>query len=97
FEKIELEENPNQHLEAYAGEYYSRELDVHYVLQVVDEQLILNYPNNNGIVLKEGVTDTFGANRRTKYTFRRNTEKKIVSFEVSSEGTVKAILFEKKN
>ncbi len=95
FEKVQLEEYPDQHLEDYIGEYYSAELDVHYALEVQDGQLVLNYPNNQGLILKEGVTDTFGANRRTKYSFHRNSKGKIISFEVASEGTVKDILFEK--
>ncbi|MCB0703976.1 MAG: beta-lactamase family protein [Saprospiraceae bacterium] len=97
FERIQLEENPNQHLDAYTGSYYSKELDVTYSLNVVDNQLVLNYPNNNNIVLNEGATDVFGANRRTKYSFRRNNNREIISFEVAAEGTVKNILFEKIN
>ncbi|MGH1433408.1 MAG: hypothetical protein ACRBG0_03010, partial [Lewinella sp.] len=59
--------------------------------------LILGYPNNEGILIKEGARDTFGANRRTKYTFIRSKNGKVVSFVVASEGTVKDILFEKIN
>ncbi|MEL7250782.1 MAG: serine hydrolase domain-containing protein [Bacteroidota bacterium] len=95
FENIELEEHPNQDLEDYVGEYYSTELEVTYSITMSDDQLMLSYPNNIGLALREGVHDTFGANRRTKYTFNRNTEQEVISFEVASEGTVKGILFER--
>lgn len=95
FEKVELEEDLNDNLESYAGSYYSKELNVTYLLTLVDNQLILNYPNHKDLVLKEGVSDVFGANRRTKYSFKRNENNTIVAFEVASEGTVKDILFEK--
>ena len=95
FERVELNKAPNQNLAEYVGSYYSPELDVTYSLQLSDGQLMLSYPNHDGLVLTEGVTDTFGANRRTKYSFKRNEEQEIIAFEVSSEGTVKDILFEK--
>ncbi len=95
FETIELDPRPNKDLEDYVGDFYSEELDVTYSLRLVDGQLLLSYPNNVDLVLKEGATDTFGANRRTKYAFRRNSEGRVVGFEVASEGTVKGILFEK--
>lgn len=97
FEKVTLREAPNQNLAEYTGTYYSPELEVTYSLQISDNQLTLSYPNHKGLVLTEGVKDTFGANRRTKYAFKRNEEKKIIAFEVSAEGTVKNILFEKIN
>ncbi len=94
FERIQLSDQPNQHLEAYAGSYYSKELDVTYVLKVIDQQLVLTYPNNR-LVLKEGQKGVFGANRRTKYSFHGKNEGEIMYFEVASEGTVKNILFER--
>jgi CubicO group peptidase (beta-lactamase class C family) len=96
FEKIKLEENPNQNLEDYAGNFYSKELDATYALEVIGRQLVLKYPNHY-LVLKEGQKGVFGANRRTKYIFQRQNDKEIISFEVASEGTVKNILFEKVN
>lgn len=97
FERVELEEIPNQNLDAYTGNYYSNELDVNYRIFVADDKLVLSYPNNENMVIKEGVKDTFGANRRTKYSFNRNGDGKVISFEVASEGTVKDILFERIN
>lgn len=95
FERVRLSENPDQNLEEYAGMYYSKELDVHYELQTSPQGLLLNYPNQRGLVLKEGEEDVFGANRRTKYAFIRNQASKVVAMAVSSEGTVQDILFEK--
>lgn len=97
FERVQLESNPNQNLNDYTGNYYSDELDVNYTLSLENNNLSLSYPNNENIILTEGVKDTFGANRRTKYSFNRNIKGKVVSFEVASEGTVKEILFKKIN
>mgnify|MGYP003674043072 FL=1 len=97
FEKIELARNPNPNISEYAGSYFSKELNIGYEIIVSDQELILNYPNNEGLVLKEGEKDVFGANRRTKYAFIRDDKNKVSSFYVASEGTVKDILFEKVN
>lgn len=97
FETIELALNPNQNLNEFVGNYYSDELNVTYSITIENDNLILDYPNNKGILIKEGAKDTFGANRRTKYTFIRSKNGKIMSFMVASEGTVKDILFEKIN
>jgi CubicO group peptidase (beta-lactamase class C family) len=97
FERVELESNPNQNFEEFTGEYFSEELNVTYSFFVENNNLILSYPNNENIIIIEGVQDTFGGNRRTKYAFIRNNEGRITSFQVASEGTVKEILFEKVN
>lgn len=94
-EKIKLTANPNQNLDEYIGSYYSTELDVTYSISMDKDRLFLSYPNNPNILIQEGVTDVFGANRRTQYKFHRNKEGKVFSFEVASEGTVKKIVFEK--
>ncbi|MEO1627241.1 MAG: serine hydrolase domain-containing protein [Bacteroidota bacterium] len=95
FERIQLNPNPSRDLTPFAGRYYSAELDVTYELEWLDGQLRLSYPNHNNIVLREGETDVFGANRRTKYSFARNKAGEVISFQVAAEGTVKDILFEK--
>lgn len=97
FETIELDPDPNQNLEDYTGDYFSKELNVTYSLSEKDNQLTLDYPNNTGITLMEGEKDVFGSNRRTKYSFSRNEKGEVVSFTVASEGTVNNILFEKQN
>lgn len=97
FEKIELAWNPNPNIYEYSGIYFSEELNVSYELIVSNQELILNYANNEGLVLKEGEKDVFGANRRTKYTFIRDDKNNVISFYVASEGTVKDILFKKVN
>lgn len=94
FEKIRLADTPNQELETYVGTYYSRELDVRYRLQVIEDQLVVTYPNHR-LVLSEGQTGVFGANRRTKYSFHKKDGGESLYFEVASEGTVKNILFER--
>ncbi|MEO1654567.1 MAG: DUF3471 domain-containing protein, partial [Bacteroidota bacterium] len=95
FERITLNPQPNQNLDDYTGRYYSAELDVTYSLTRQNEQLVLDYPNHPGIILKEGPVDVFGANRRTKYTFQRTENGRVDRFLVAAEGTVKDILFER--
>lgn len=95
FEEIVLTEKPNQNLQDYVGEYYSEELEVIYELRMESDKLVLHYPNNCCYTLTEGQKDVFGANRRTKYVFKRDQRRNVVSFTVASEGTVKAVLFER--
>ncbi|MFK8056289.1 MAG: serine hydrolase domain-containing protein [Saprospiraceae bacterium] len=94
-ERVELSPKPNKNLTEFAGHYFSEELGVEYHLSSSNGNLFLSYPNNQDLMIKEGVKDVFGANRRTKYTFARNASNEVVSFQVASEGTVKGILFEK--
>ena len=94
FERIQLATQPNQNLAEYDGNYYSQELNVTYLISHKNDKLYLSYPNQEEIEIKEGAVDTFGANQRTKYTFKRNTIGEVVAFEVASEGTVKEIVFE---
>ena len=96
FERIELVAAPSN-LEDFVGGYYSKELDTSYEIRLIDDQLILDYANNRGLVLKEYEKDVFGANRRTKYSFTRDVSGEIMHFTVASEGTVKDILFQKIN
>lgn len=97
FERIELAQSPNANLDEFVGSYYSKELDVTYAFAIENNNLMLSYPNNEGILITEGVKDTFGSNRRTKYTFNRGNDGEVVSFTIASEGTVKDVLFEKIN
>jgi hypothetical protein len=97
FERVELTSILNQNIDEYIGDYYSEELNVSYSIRIENDNLVLSYPNNENIVINEGVKDTFGANRRTKYSFIRDSEGIVTSFKVAAEGTVKGILFEKTN
>jgi len=97
FETIELESIPNQNLGEFVGNYYSDELNVIYSISIENNKLVLSYPNNGDIQIREGAKDSFGGNRRTKYMFNRSNEGKVISFVVASEGTVKDISFEKIN
>lgn len=97
FEKVKLTSNPNQNIDEYIGDYYSKELNVSYSIRIENNYLVLSYPNNENIVINEGVKDTFGANRRTKYSFIRDSEGIVTSLKVAAEGTVKDILFKKTN
>lgn len=81
----------------FIGEYYSKELQVSYSMNVTENQLNLSFRNNLSIPLHEGRKDEFGSGRRTKYSFKRDKSGKVISFTVAAEGTVKNILFEKVN
>jgi CubicO group peptidase (beta-lactamase class C family) len=94
FERIQLHTEETEP-KAFVGTYFSEELEVNYTISLKDGHLELNYPNNPAIIIKEGVRDTFGANRRTKYSFKRNTSGNVLGFYVASEGTVMDIWFEK--
>ncbi|MCH2198590.1 MAG: serine hydrolase [Flavobacteriales bacterium] len=93
FERIELNPQPTTQLKDFTGTFHSKELNTTYQLHIEEGQLILQIPNRSPMALKEGQKDEFGANRRTRYTFHRNENGEVVSFEVASEGTVKGILF----
>jgi hypothetical protein len=93
FEEIQLASKVNKNLDEFTGDYYSAELDVTYRIEIKNEELVLSYPNNCCLMLKEGQKDVFGANRRTRYSFQRDEDDRIVAFTVASEGTVKDILF----
>ncbi|MCT4639465.1 MAG: beta-lactamase family protein [Bacteroidales bacterium] len=97
FERIKLAKKSDANLQQYTGAYYSKELDVTYNITLSDNKLILNYPNNKNIVLRQGEENVFGANRRTKYSFIKNRKGEVTSFKVAAEGTVKNILFKKRN
>lgn len=56
FESIELDLSPNQNLDEFIGNYYSDELNVTYSISIENNNLILSYPNNEGIQIKEGAT-----------------------------------------
>lgn len=95
FEEIELTSEDNDNLNEFTGDYYSAELDVTYHLEIQDKELVLSYPNNCCLRLREGQKDVFGANRRTRYSFQRDEDDRVIAFTVASEGTVKDILFSK--
>lgn len=95
FEKVSLESSFSDDLNDFVGSYYSEELETTYSLTTNEKQLILNYPNHEGILLKRQQKEVFGSGRRTKYTFNRSSNGNINSFYVAAEGTVKNILFKK--
>ena len=95
FEKVELVDPELVQPKDFAGMYYSDELGVSYILKAQDGQLHLKVPNQDFIPLSPSREDEFGSGRRCRYTFHRNKEGLVVSFEAASEGTVKEILFER--
>ena len=95
FESVDLADLTSVDTEEFVGSYHSEELDVTYHFVANDDRLVLNYPNNSNITLQPRRKDEFGSNRRTRYTFERNTEGEVSKLYVASEGTVKNIAFVK--
>ncbi|MFT6964484.1 MAG: hypothetical protein ACJAWV_004225 [Flammeovirgaceae bacterium] len=62
---------------------------------IQEGSLSVSFSNNPNIVLHPTQKNEFGSNRRTKYVFTRNEKEAVNSFKVSSEGTVKNIVFKK--
>ncbi|WP_268849344.1 serine hydrolase domain-containing protein [Flavobacterium aestivum] len=80
----------------YIGRYYSSELSVEYEIYIQDGSLFVNYPKHDKIKLALGQKDEFGNGQRVLYHFGRNKENNVIKFDLSAEGTVKNIEFNKK-
>ena len=94
-EKVNLVNAERRSVADFVGKYYSKELEVTYVIQKEGKQLLLSYPQHPRIVLKPRQKDEYGSGRRVKYTFNRDGQGRVQSFYVAAEGTVKHILFER--
>lgn len=79
---------------AYTGVYYSKELDVNYVLKMNDESLILFINDKEVAPLKEIMTYLFSLDRFGTVQFNTNERGAISSFSLAA-GRVKNLLFEK--
>lgn len=93
-ERVKLHSPEFINLNDFSGTYFSEELNVTYQLFVDNNKLFRKFPNNPKIELILGQKDEFGSQDRTRYHFKRR-DKKVVSFTIASEGTVKDILFKK--
>jgi CubicO group peptidase (beta-lactamase class C family) len=79
-------------LQKYAGNYYSDELDITYILDVKNNNLILELRETSHILTPYAI-NSFGWGRR-KLDFARNKEDKITGFTLE-EGIVKNMKFTK--
>ncbi|MGX7667926.1 serine hydrolase domain-containing protein [Flavobacterium pedocola] len=96
FKRAQFVQPESVPLEEFVGNFYSEELTVTYHFTKKDNRLILSYKNNENILLTPVQKDEFGNNQRTLYHFVRDDKQKIKTLLLSSEGTVKDIVFLKK-
>ena len=94
-ERIELVQPEAIELADYVGRYYSDELEVEYTIGVENGELILSYPFNDHVKLVPRQTDTWGNQSRTRYSFIRDKNREVKSFNLSREGTISNIVFNK--
>lgn len=83
-------------LSDFVGNFYSEELDVTYYLTLKNNRLLLFYKNNEAIVLHPIQLNEFGNGQRTIYHFLRDTKGIVNGMLLSCDGTVKDIVFKKK-
>ncbi|MQY61489.1 serine hydrolase [bacterium] len=79
-------------LQTYAGNYYSDELDITYILDVESNNLVLKLRETSSILTAYS-TDNFGWGRR-RLEFKRDGEKRIIGF-ILQAGRVKNLKFQK--
>jgi CubicO group peptidase (beta-lactamase class C family) len=70
-------------LQAYAGKYWSDELQVTYSIEVTSGKVLVNKPGSAAVELKLFAPDLFAANVG-KLSFRRGTDGKVGGFRLST-------------
>ncbi len=80
----------------FTGEFYSSELNVSYYFTERENRLYLSFVNNEEVRLNAMQIDEFGNGQRTLYHFKRNEKNEVIGMLLSSEGTVRDVLFSKK-
>lgn len=81
------------HVQDFTGRFRSHELDVTYDLRADADILYLSYPHHAQMALSPRQIDAFGNDGRVLYRFTRNARGAVDGLRVSSEGTVKDIVF----
>jgi len=79
---------------AYTGDYFSKEIDTSYKIQVVDGKLYIKREHSNSELLEPLTKDEFKKGRR-KVKFGRNSSGDISDFRTDAEGVTK-LRFERK-
>lgn len=79
-------------LQTYVGNYYSDELDITYILDVENNNLVLKLRETSSILTAYS-TDNFGWGRK-RLEFKRDGGKKIIGF-IMQAGRVKNLKFQK--
>jgi hypothetical protein len=70
-------------LVAYAGKYWSDELEVFYTVEMTSGKLFLHRAGGSGIELRPIAPEVFGANVG-KLSFRRGTDGKVAGFKLGT-------------
>jgi CubicO group peptidase (beta-lactamase class C family) len=97
FKRVVFDKESQNHLNEFTGKFYSSELDVSYLLTIVNGKLMMSYKDHEPTILFSGQKDEFGNGNRVLYSFKRNNKQLITGFSIASEGTVKDIEFIKTN
>ncbi|WP_178986541.1 serine hydrolase domain-containing protein [Winogradskyella helgolandensis] len=82
-------------LSDFVGNFYSEELDVAYLFFEEDSMLKLTYAEKENVNLHPVQLNEFGNNDRTLYHFIKDKNDTITGMLLSSDGTVKDIVFKK--
>jgi hypothetical protein len=80
----------------FTGDFYSEELEVTYHFFVENDTLKLSLKGNEGVTLHPVQRNEFGNNDRTLYHFTKDEKNVVSGMLLSSDGTVKHIVFNKK-
>ena len=79
-------------LAAFAGSYYSEELDVAYALSVTDSGLVARHRKLPTMRLDPAVADAFTLDNRATAIFSRDRARKVESFTLT-DGRVRGVRF----
>jgi CubicO group peptidase (beta-lactamase class C family) len=88
FEAYQAWSPDNQELQAYAGNYWSEELETLYTVEIVDGQLVLNHRWNGTIPTSVVTRDLFRSVNGFYLAFERNTSGSVTGFGVNSGRTL---------
>jgi len=83
-------------LNNYAGLFYNDELDVTYTFSIENDNLVTKNLKNGSITFYPIINDTFRSNTLmlSAVTFKRNSQNKVVGFNINTDG-VKKLYFDK--
>jgi CubicO group peptidase (beta-lactamase class C family) len=96
FSRVSKELPSHTKMRRFTGNYYSSELDCSYQISIENGVLYVHFPERDKQALNQIGTDLFGNGQRSLFRFIRNKVGKVIALEVSYEGTVMDIRFDRK-
>lgn len=96
FEAAQLASPNASQLAEYAGDYFSEELNVTYVLKVEGDKLTFKMPRATQAALSPSITDSFNATGGLRFNFQRDRQNRVNGFTVSA-GRVRNLRFVRKS